>query len=132
MEKTEIKSQRNPVNYLYHLLNWDFIKMMAEIANYADQKYGSAEQYREPRLERDKSPLNHIPEHFREYVTGSSHDKFEDPRYHLAAIAYNAMMEYYYHTRYGQFISPLANSFKTQKIEDVLASLTQRTKPDQF
>lgn len=69
---------------------------MAEIAHYADGKYGSVEQYTDGRLEGDKSPLNHIADHLRQYVTQRRHDKFGDLSHQLAAIAYNAMMEFYY------------------------------------
>ena len=88
--------KRQPVNYAYQALNWNFIKLMAEIANYAADKYGSAEQYTNGRLEGQRSPLNHIAEHMRAYMARECHDHFEDLDHQLAAIAYNAMMEFYY------------------------------------
>jgi hypothetical protein len=101
------EAKRAPVDYRYNGLNWDFIKMMAQIASYADEKYGSAEQYADSRLTGDKSPINHIPEHLRQYLTGESHDHFDDPIYHLVAIAYNAMIAALYHRRYGPELSRL-------------------------
>lgn len=98
----EPKVKRVPVSFLWSKLNWDFLKMLAEIAQYAEGKYGSAEQYTNARLENQASPINHIYEHLRQYQAGEPHDRFGDARYHLAAIAYNAMMEYFYHTAWGQ------------------------------
>lgn len=88
--------KRQPVSYDYEGLNWNFIKLMAEIANYACTKYGSAEQYTNGRLEGQRSPINHIAEHMRAYMAREQHDKFGDLDHQLAAIAYNAMMEFYY------------------------------------
>ncbi len=103
------QTKRDPVDFRYDALNWDFIKMLAQIASYASGKYGSAEQYKHSRLEGEKSPFNHIQEHMRQYFfEGVDHDHFGDPRFHLAAIAYNAMMEYYYHTHFGMSKSVLA------------------------
>jgi hypothetical protein len=99
--------KRQPVDFRYDALNWDFIKLLAQIAHYAAGKYGAAEQYTGARLTEDKSPINHIYEHLRQYQTGENHDHFGDPAFHLAAIAYNAMMEFYYHDRFGHVKSPL-------------------------
>jgi len=106
------EANRVPVTFRYDGLNWDFIKMLAEIAHYAGNKYGKGNpdelsNYREPQLINEKSPINHIYEHLRQYQTGEHHDHFKDPIYHLAAIAYNAMMEAYYHRRFGHRVSPL-------------------------
>lgn len=98
----EPKVKRVPVSFLWSKLNWDYLKMLAEIAQYAEGKYGSAEQYTNARLENQASPVNHIYEHLRQYQAGEEHDRFGDPRYHLAAIGYNAMMEFFYHTAWGQ------------------------------
>jgi len=99
--------KRVPVAFRFDGLNWDFIKMLAEIAFCAGEKYGSAEQYATSRLDGEKSPANHIAEHLRMYLTGEPHDHFKDRIYHLAAIAYNAMMEAFYLRRFGRRISVL-------------------------
>ena len=102
------EAKRIPVDYRYDGLNPNFIKLMAQIAAYAAEKYGATEQYTESRLIGEKSPINHIYEHLRQYQTGESYDHFDgDLRYHLAAIAYNAMMEYFYHTKWGHLQNPL-------------------------
>jgi hypothetical protein len=88
--------KREPVNFDYEGLNWDFIKLQAEIAAHAKRKYGSIEQYADGRLEGEKSPLNHMAEHMRSYMAREQHDKFGTLKHQLAAIAYNASMEFYY------------------------------------
>ena len=87
---------RVKVNFDYEGLNWDFIKLLAEIAAYARGKYGSIEQYADVYPKGEQSPLNHIAEHMRQYMARELHDKFGDLKHQLAAIAYNAMMEFYY------------------------------------
>lgn len=97
----DTQAKRNPVAYLWTGLNWNFLRLMAEIAHYADHKYGRCENYTDSDLVRDKSPVNHIAEHARQYMTGEPHDHFGGQEYHLAAIAYNAMMEFHYLLRRG-------------------------------
>ena len=43
------KVKRAPVTYRYDALNWDFLKLMAEIAHYAETKYSDALQYADER-----------------------------------------------------------------------------------
>jgi hypothetical protein len=94
-------AKRVPVNYQYHQLNWDFIHGMAAVAMYASEKYGSVQQYANSRLLGEKSPMNHLLDHYRQYVTGQPHDHFNTIEAHLVAIAYNAMMEYFYFQKFG-------------------------------
>jgi hypothetical protein len=97
--------------YRYDALNPTFLKWMAKIGAYAAEKYGSWEQYRDGRLEGEKSPVNHIHEHLRAYVMGEPHDHFDgDVRWHLVAVAYNAMMEFFYCTKWGHVPHPLTVS----------------------
>lgn len=97
----EPKVKRQPVTYLWSKLNWDFLKLLAEIAHYAEDKYGSAEQYTGARLEGEKSPINHAFEHLRAYSAGEKHDKFGTHEHQLAAVAYNVMMEFFYQKVFG-------------------------------
>ena len=92
---------RVPVNFRWDALNWDFIKLLSEIAHYAAGKYGAAEQYANGRLEGEKSPINHMYEHLREFQAGVLHDHFGTMEHQLAAVAYGAMMEYLYVKRFG-------------------------------
>lgn len=91
---------RVPVDYRYNDLNWEFLKCMAQVAHYAAGKYGDARQYTLTPLTGDKAPVNHIPEHLRSFLAGESHDHFTEGgrKWHLVAIAYNAMMQFYYET----------------------------------
>ena len=108
-EADKKEAKREPVDYLYSGLNWNFIKAMARIARYATEKYGSAEQYADSEFTGEKSPINHIPEHLRSYWAAEGHDHFgEDPSWHLVAIAYNCMMEFLYASRRGVKASKLA------------------------
>lgn len=92
---------REPLKHNFAGLNWEFLRVVAEICPYAAAKYGSVEQYADIRPEGEQSPLNHIFTHAGQYIAQTPHDKFGDVKYHLAAIAYNAMMEYYYLTHGG-------------------------------
>jgi hypothetical protein len=101
--------KREPVDFDFTALNWDFIKQLAQIPPYAAEKYGSWEQYRDARLRGEKSPLNHIFEHARMYMMGEPYEKFDAHLgRHLVAIAYNAMMEWYYLHRWGHEMHALS------------------------
>lgn len=100
--------KRIPVNYRFDAINPVFLKWMARIGDYADKKYGAWEQYTQARLVGEKSPINHIYEHLRAYQIGEPYDHFDgDSRWHLVAVAYNAMMEFFYHSRWGHAEHPL-------------------------
>ena len=106
-EKPE-EAKRVPVDFRYDAINPAFLKRMAQLAGYAAQKYGSWEQYRTTRLTGEKSPFNHIFEHLRQYQAQERYDHFDgDPKWHLVAVAYNAMMEFYYHAKFGPEVHPL-------------------------
>jgi hypothetical protein len=97
-----------PVDFIYDAINPTFLLWMAKIGAYAADKYGSWEQYTRARLTGEKSPLNHVQEHLRQYRLGEPYDHFDgDLRWHLVAGAYNFMMEFYYHTRWGHSRHPL-------------------------
>jgi hypothetical protein len=108
-KKKAPKVTRVPVNFNYTGLNFDFLKLMAEIPPYADEKYTSFAQYTHERLTGEKSPANHMIEHLRQYMAGEPYDKFDgDVGRHLVAVAYNAMMEFYYLKKFGWKAHPLA------------------------
>ena len=90
--------------------------MLAEIGHYAAEKYGSWEQYSKARLIGEKGPINHIYEHLRQYVMGERYDHFEgDVGRHLAAVAYNASMEWHYLKKFGHVAHPLTLPSVEQK-----------------
>lgn len=112
------KVKRIPVTFLYNKLNWDFLKMMAEIAHYAEEKYGAAEQYTGAELVGEKSPMNHMAEHMRQYLVGEPHDRYGKVEYQLASIAYNAMMEFYYFKCRGKLTDLYAPQLLNQTAEN--------------
>lgn len=101
--------KRAPVEHDYTALNWDFLKRMARIPIYANEKYGSWHQYTQARLELgEKSPVNHAIEHLRSYLAGEAYDHFDGGvGWHLVAAAYNCSMEFYYLSRWGHVRHPL-------------------------
>lgn len=106
MSKEKVK--RVPVDFVYTALNPLFLKWMARIGSYASEKYGTWDQYTEARLEGEKSPVNHIYEHLRQFQSNERYDHFDgDVRWHLVAVAYNAMMEFFYVSKFGPVKHPL-------------------------
>lgn len=90
------KSKRNPVDFRYDILDPEFIKAMAMVAQYGAEKYGEY-NWLKSRLAGEKGPINHIYEHLRQYRVGEAYDKFDGGnQWHLVAIAFNAMMEFAY------------------------------------
>lgn len=109
--------KRQPVTYRYDALNWEFIKLLAEIAKLAEEKYGSPEQYTNGRLEGEKSPVNHIGEHLRMYIAREPHDHFGGLKHQLAAIAYNAMMEFHYLEHGGPTVTDAFTKKEEPKVD---------------
>ena len=74
---------------------------MAQLMDYGqhyDRATGIREQWKRG-LEDDKCPLNHIMDHLCAYELNEAHDKMGDRKGHLAAIAVNAMFEYFFEAR---------------------------------
>lgn len=98
--KTATLNGRVPVDYDYNGLEPEFLHMMAQITAYADKKYaiyGGWTNYKKARLEGEKSPINHIYAHLGNYREKVPYDHFNGNHiWHLVAIAYNAMMEFWY------------------------------------
>lgn len=82
----------------YEFLNAAFIEAMNEIGEHGFVKYGDLPQerskHRNPeRVTRYKN-AEHAEEHFFQYLRGTPHDHFKTRRHQLAAVAFNAMMEF--------------------------------------
>jgi Domain of unknown function (DUF5664) len=91
-------AKRNDIQVRYDLLDWGFIEALAKIADYGAKAYGE-ENWKKSRLDGNKSPINHIAKHIKQYLTYESYDHEKvgtERRYHLASIAFNAMMEWFY------------------------------------
>jgi hypothetical protein len=71
----------------YEFLNAKFLEAMNKIG---DRSRGS--------LARTDSEViaNHSWNHFAEYLAGLPHDHFHTRKHQLAAVAFNAMMEFYF------------------------------------
>src|ERR1700728_3066248 len=88
-----------------HLLP-EFIQAMDDIGKYGFEKYGKDSfQARSKRgdtsrgYSRRTQPYtiaNHARDHYDAYLKGELHDHFKTKRHQLAAVAFNAMMEYYF------------------------------------
>lgn len=83
-----------------------FIEAMEDIGRYGHAKYGAA-SFQARRLSGDVSRGGlartqpsaiacHAAEHFRAYLRGELHDHFGTHKHQLAAVAFNAMMEYHF------------------------------------
>jgi dATP/dGTP diphosphohydrolase len=92
------KATRNEVPYRFDILDWFFIKEMAVLAFIGAKKYGDF-NWKKSRLTGNSSPVNHMASHLSSYIQREEYDNptlGSDPKNHLLAIAFNAMMEYWY------------------------------------
>lgn len=91
------EAQRNPIGVRYDLLVPEFLEAMAQLMHagtHYDQVPG--EPNWQKGLPGEKSPINHIMDHLINYQMGYSHDHLGNRRYHLAAVALNAMFEFWF------------------------------------
>jgi hypothetical protein len=90
----------------YDFLSEDFLSAMNDIGRYGHEKYGK-DSFQHRRISGDVGrggiPRNakqvigdHIRGHISEYQNDIKHDKFGTLKHQLAAVAFNAMMEFYY------------------------------------
>jgi hypothetical protein len=92
----EAKRISRPIRY--DILDPDFLEDLAKIADFGAKKYGDL-NWQLSRLTADKGPVNHIYKHLGSYRKNEPYDHEElgtQRSLHLAAIAFNAMMEYYW------------------------------------
>lgn len=85
----------------YDILDPEFEELMARVADYGAKKYGDFNWHRS-RLTGDKGPMNHIRKHWKSYMLNEPYDHPElgtHRKMHLVAIAFNAMMEFYYENK---------------------------------
>ena len=91
---------RHPQAIRYDILDPTFLEIMAKIADYGAKTYGDY-NWQKSRLDGEKGPINHIYKHLTAYRLNKSYDHLEigsDRKIHLAAIAFNAMMEFWNET----------------------------------
>jgi hypothetical protein len=87
-------------------LNAKFIEAMNDIGRYGHEKYGEESfHYRASLGDTSRGSLSrtqseeiaeHAAAHFRMHIDGILHDHFQTRRHQLAAVAFNAMMEFYF------------------------------------
>lgn len=75
-------------------LDYAFITALAEIGELGDQKHADHHYQNVPRL-LDRDCLIHAIEHIAQFKYRSAHD-LGHRKYHLAAAAFNLMMEYHW------------------------------------
>lgn len=89
----------------YEFLSQEFLEAMNDIGRYGFEKYG-ADSFQARRQNGDRSRMlkrcepqaiaDHAREHFSMYLNHEPHDHFGTDRHQLAAVAFNAMMEFYF------------------------------------
>jgi len=92
-------------NASYEFLNDTFLKAMDEIGRYGFEKYGKdsfqSRQFNENRRgDSQRCQMDTICEHMRQHIyaysRGEKHDHFDTLKHQLAAVAFNAMMEFHF------------------------------------
>jgi hypothetical protein len=86
-----------------HLLH-SFLIAMEEIGAYGAEKYASTDflvrakegDYRRSSRTQPLALANHATNHFHQYLGENLHDHFGTLKHQLAAVAFNAMMEYHF------------------------------------
>lgn len=94
-------AQRDPVKHRFDLLYAPFLRAMAEIGHIGAVRYGD-DNYKKERLSDGRSPLNHIYSHLGKYQENIPYEHEEvglGRKSHLAAVAFNAMMEFWYESQ---------------------------------
>lgn len=87
-------------------LSKKFVEAMNDIGRYGHEKYGE-QSFQHRRLEGDTSRGDmdrtmpeiigqHVRCHYEMHLAGIPHDHFGTRRHQLAAVAFNAMMEFYF------------------------------------
>lgn len=87
-------------------LSTKFLEAMNDIGRYGNDKYGKESFHQRQKLgDRSRGSLSrayseviasHAREHFDMHLRGELHDHFNTRRHQLAAVAFNAMMEFYF------------------------------------
>ena len=92
-------------NNQFEFLETAFLEAMNDIGRYGAEKYGEQSfQVRAERGDRSRNSTRtqsfeiakHARDHFRDHLAGKKHDHFNTRRHNLAAVAFNAMMEFYF------------------------------------
>lgn len=79
-------------------LDLEFINAMMEIGKLGQLHHGEHHYQDIEDRPKDRNILVHLADHYTSYRLKEPHD-LGDTSYHLAAVAFNAMMEYYWYVR---------------------------------
>jgi hypothetical protein len=93
--KEAIRVERD---YRFDILDPSFILAMAKIGHLGARLYGDL-NWQKNHLEGGKGSINHIYAHISKFQRNEPYDHLElgsERKYHLAAIAFNAMMEFWW------------------------------------
>ena len=116
------KAHRTHLGVRYDLLEPAFLRAMAQLMSHGqhyDMVTGVREQWKRG-LEDDKCPLNHIMDHLCAYELSEPHDHLGSRKGHLAAIAVNAMFEYFFEERREAELL-----VQEQKLDEALTNITE-------
>lgn len=85
----------------YEFLNPDFLELMNDIGRLGHEKFGAdaievAGSKRKIERHQTDSNIYHARGHLTNYLLGVPHDKLGTLQAHLAAAAFNCMIEYYF------------------------------------
>lgn len=80
-------------------LDVDFLKTMSEIGALGLKKHGDHHYQTVSERPLGRNMIEHINGHLKSYTESRPHDDLVEQRYHLAAAAFNCMMEYYWFVR---------------------------------
>ena len=87
----------------YDLIPYETLERLAMHFTNGAKKYGDF-NWQKSRLSGNKSPINHILKHTTAYIIGEPYDHPElglHRKIHLAAVGFNAMMEFWYEENMG-------------------------------
>lgn len=107
LEEAGVKFVEVPVpEPQYKFLIPDFLELMNDIGRYGEEKYGAESFHQRMKagdtsrgeLERTQAQTiaNHAFRHFYDYLSFTPHDHFGTDKHQLAAVAFNAMLEFYF------------------------------------
>jgi hypothetical protein len=103
--------KRPASDVIFTALNPEFLRRMAAIAGNSRDRHGTWDNYTAERYDEDRSCVSHAIDHLMHYLSNDKFDRFDgDVRWHLVAAAYNCMMHFYYHGKFGAEPSPWTDS----------------------
>jgi len=96
-----LESELATAKKTYEFLNEDFLVLMNDIGRLGHEKFGAdaievSGDGRKIKRHQSEEILRHVRQHLTDYENGVEHDKLSTVGAHLAAAAFNAMLEFYF------------------------------------